>query len=121
MDILLAALVAATVSGAVVLLAPRLRGRPALAGGQGVSSLRSRWPRRDRPHGSQAGDTASSSGEIAERDKQLESRERELNGRAAQLESDQRDLAQRQRALDSGQAALDEARQQQLRQLERVS
>jgi ribonuclease Y len=103
MEILLAALVAATVSGAVVLVAPRIRRRPVLAnGGQAVSTPPAvRRPSHAKPHRQApvAADTAQHEEDLLRREQQLREREREL---------------------DDARVALDQSRERQLRELERA-
>jgi len=101
MEILLAALVAAAVSGAVVLLAPRVRRRPALAdGGQPLRAPRSRRsshgqsPQGARDEGSQPSDADA---------------------------GPQRSLRERERELDEARVALEQGRQRHLRELERAA
>jgi ribonuclease Y len=99
MEILLAALVAATVSGVVVLVAPRVRRRPALAhGAETTHPSAGRRRGQLRPHRSPR-DTAHDD-ELAGREQRL--REREIE-------------------LDEAQAAVEQSRQSQLRELERAS
>jgi ribonuclease Y len=102
MEILLAALVAATVSGAVVLVAPHVRRRPALASGAStVSPPSTRRPSHARPH---------KSAPTAPDDAQVE----ELAGR-------ERRLREQERQIEETRAALEQNRQRQLRELERAS
>jgi len=100
MEILLAALVAATVSGAVVLLAPRVRRGPALV--DGTPAVRAPGARRARPaksHKPSSADAASDD-DLADREAALREREREV---------------------DQARTAVEQTRKHQLRELERVS
>ena len=100
MEILLAALVAATVSGFVALVAPRVRRRPALVdGAQGApvpSARRRGHAKSHRPTQADAGYAH----DLADREAALRDREREIA---------------------KAQTAVDQTREQQLRELERLS
>ncbi len=101
MEILLAALVAATVSGVVVLAAPRLRRRPALVhGAPAVGPQTSRRPGHGKPHKAPVADNPIQRDEFDDLERQLRDREREIKG---------------------AQAAFEDSRQRHLRELERVS
>jgi ribonucrease Y len=89
MEMVLAALVAATVSGGVVLLAPRLRGRPALVDGtQSARPTRTRGERRAKPHGDPLDEPQRPPDEagLGRRDELLRERERELDEARKELE-----------------------------------
>ena len=105
MEILLAALVAAAVSGAVVLLAPRARGAAVAGNGRTVTGERRRS--RARPRARTAHPASGADSELSARDAELDVREREL--------------AERERVLAVAQAAAEEARERRLRSLEQVA
>jgi ribonucrease Y len=105
LEILLAALVAATVSGAVVLLAPRVRGGPAVAhGSRPTHAPRTRIGRpSSHPVPGRSDDPAAPSASNEE------------------LERHEARLHARERELEQLQASLDEQRRRQLHELERVA
>jgi len=102
MEILLTALVAAIVSGAVVLVAPRMRRRPALANGAQTVSP----PTTRRPGHAKSPKPSPAVPDTVHGD-DLPLRERELR--------------ERERALETQLSALEQTRQRQLRELERAS
>jgi len=113
MEILLAALVAATVSGAVVLVAPRLRRRPALASGaQAARSPSARRPSHAKP----SQPALPVDGDLAEREGMLRERERELEAAHATVE--QRRQQQLRELERAGGLSVSEARQALLAELE---
>jgi ribonucrease Y len=130
MEILLAALVAATVSGIVTLLAVRFAG-PATAGeARPGHALRSRvaLPRRGGhapqpdpdstpPHG----EHASRRDELTELEARLQERERALDVRQAESHAGARALAERKRDLNRARAEVADVRERQLRELERIA
>jgi ribonuclease Y len=115
MEILLAALVAATVSGGVVLLAPRVRRRPVLAnGGHAVAPPGARRRGHAQPPRTALDDSVRD--EPADRERLLREREHELDAARAAVERDrQRQLHELERI--SGLSASD-ARKQLLAELE---
>ncbi|HEU0019536.1 MAG TPA: ribonuclease Y [Thermoleophilaceae bacterium] len=118
MEILLAALVAATVSGAVVLLAPHVRRRPVLAnGGRTVKPPSTRRPSHPKPHRSEpvAPDPVHEE-ELVRREERLREQERKLDETRTALEhSRQRQLRELERAAG---LSIAEARQALLAELE---
>jgi ribonuclease Y len=102
MEILLAALVAATVSGAVVLVAPHVRRRPVLA--SGTQTVRP--PSKRRPSHAKSHEPAPAVPGDAH-DEQLSDRERRLQEQEHQIEKTR--------------AAIEQDRQLQLRELERAA
>ena len=150
MEILLAALVSAAVSGAVVVFS--LRSRPpqtvhpgAHAGAARPGQPRSRprdTPARDAPHGAperpgpgHAGDPdapgsepaqdlaelQSRRDELARLEERLRAKEQSVDSRLREVDNRERTLADRERNVDANTAKLKEARKQQLRELERVA
>ena len=130
MEILLAAVVAAAVSAAVVLAAQRSRKVPAPAGGLPAQR---RWPRR-APAGSAARALRGRRGgaeadeelgarraELARLEERLRAKEGSIDGRIAELDERERSLEDRARNVEHNKAQLKEGKQQQLRELERVS
>jgi len=98
MEMLLAALVAATVSGAVVLVAPRVRRRPALVdGARAVVAPGARRSSHAKSHKPSPADAADAHA-LADRE-----------------------VALRERELDQARTAIDQTRKHLLRELERVS
>lgn len=119
MEIVLAALVAATVSGAVALVALRARGGPAVADGGGATA-------RDGGVGdsSSAADAIDAPGTRHGGDDgvpRLDERHRALDQRAAELQRLQGALDERQRELDAASAELERERAEQLLRLERAA
>src|SRR5215218_7271327 len=102
MEIVLTALVAAAVSGTVVLVAPRLRRRPALADGAGGTVRSGRSRRASHPNAHPA---PGANRPPEERD----------------TAHDERPPVEREAELADARAALEEARQRHLRELERVT
>jgi ribonucrease Y len=101
MEILLAALVAATVSGGVVLLAPRVRRRPALVhGAETAAPHAARRPAHLRPGRAERAepaheppaqaDGADAGDDVAHRELELRDRERALDDERAALARDRR-------------------------------
>jgi ribonuclease Y len=124
--IVLAALVAATVSGAVSLGAIRLRGRPAVAsGGHGARAPRT----RSRGAGAHAGqgaaglesDLQARQDEIGRLKERLRAREAVLDERAAEQDAAGRALAERERRLTEAGTAIEQDRRRRIVELERVS
>jgi|SRR5215218_1317534 len=122
MEIVLAALVAATVSGAVVLVALRSRG-PAMAngsrsaGGEPAHDDRSRIPLSH-------GDEARLDGrrdEIARLEDRLRSRETTLDARIAEFDARVRALEEREARIEQLRSTIEQTRAEQLRQLERTT
>ena len=127
MEILLAALVAATVSAAVVVLAPRIRGGPAIASdGRPVTTGRRRTrgdPHAGKPHVSDDADGRLSArgAELARLEERQRGRESALDARIAALDARERELSERERGLEAATARVEEAHREQLRRLERVA
>ncbi|MEX1142374.1 MAG: ribonuclease Y [Thermoleophilaceae bacterium] len=105
MEILLAALVAATVSGAVALVALRVRGGAAMANGGTTAPA-------ERPGAVDA---------VAQKQSQLEARESDLDGRGAQLRRRESELDQRAGELDAARDEIERARDERLLALERAA
>jgi ribonuclease Y len=120
MEILLAALVAAAVSGAVVLLAPRLRGGAAIASnGPPVTGERRRS--RVRPHARKSHPSDAADPDLSARGVEVVRLEERLHERESALDARERNLAERERSLETARAAAEDTRQERLRSLERVS
>jgi ribonuclease Y len=122
MEILLAALVAATVSGAVVLVALRTRG-PAMA--NGGETARSKRPRASRARARAAHPVDSADGgrqaELARLEDRLRDRENALDARIAEHDGRERSLLEREQGIVTAQSRLEESRRKQIRELERVA
>jgi ribonuclease Y len=122
MEILLAAVVAATVSGAVVLVALRTRGGPALAnGGQAHKRERALARTRSRRRNGDEGALRASDEALARLEEQLRVRERTLDDRIADHDARERNLAERERVVEDERTAMTEARRRQIAELERIS
>jgi ribonucrease Y len=134
MDILLAALVSAAVAAGVVMLVLRSRGGMVVADGVAVP----RGQRADDVEGRPAvRRSAPSTGEsrrddieaelrarraeLAALEERLRAKEASLDGRLEDLDQREQSLADRARNLEHGSAELKEARQRQMRELERVA
>jgi ribonucrease Y len=116
MEIVLAALVAATVSGTVVLLAPRVRRRPLLANGaRAVRAPSGRRPTHVKPQRAPAA-VAPAGDDLGDREALLRERERELDDARAEIEQTrQRQLGELERAAG---LSVPQARQALLAELE---
>jgi ribonuclease Y len=120
MEIVLAALVAATVSLAVVRLAPRPGRGPALANGSHpVEDARTVAP-APPPEEDGAGAGAVTALTAAQRDRRRE-REAELERQRADQQARERMLVERELGLEQERAGLRAAHEEQLRSLERVA
>ena len=146
MEILLAALVSAAVSGAVVLLALRSRRPQTVAPGPGLGETQPGHPRsRTRgpgerpgkagPDGPEVVDTQASGAadheaatdlqarrdELARLEERLRAKEGSLDSRLREVDQRETTLEDRARNLDQGAAKLKVARREQIRELERVA
>jgi ribonucrease Y len=123
MEILLAALVAATVSGAVAVVALRGRGPAVANGGQASAGdgLAPGAPTVTLPRTSDADGLAAGNAELARLEQRLRAREEALDTRIAELDGHQRALKDREQDLERARIAVEEARGEQLRRLERSS
>jgi ribonucrease Y len=125
MEILLAALVAATVSGAVALVALRARGPAVANGGRSVPTdgRSAHQPSPHAPHASTASDTElrARHDELAQLEGRLRARAHALDGRIAEHDARERALVERTRELDALRTELEAARQQRLRSLEQTA
>jgi ribonucrease Y len=124
MEILLAALVAAAVSGAVALVALRSGRGPAVAnGGRSLPSGRpGRAARRRAAHAPGDGtEPPAGRQELARLEERLQERERTLDARAADQDDRERSLTERQRELETARAEVEATHQDRLRALERTA
>jgi ribonucrease Y len=131
MEIVLAALVAAAVAGAVVLaLRPRAAGAtivaPPLAGrerAEGAAAVLEPRPREQWAVelSEREEELRARRGEVAALEERLRAREHSLELRAQEATALDRALVDRERNLDTEREKLKEARREQLRELERVS
>jgi ribonuclease Y len=130
MEIVLAAVVAAAVSAAVVLATQRSRGVPAPVGGvpaPGDSHAeRRRAGPRERSADAETGARADEElgarrAELARLEERLRAKEGSIDGRITELDERERSLEDRARNVDHNSAKLKEAKQQQVRELERLS
>jgi ribonuclease Y len=123
MEILLAALVAATVSGAVVIVALRSRGPAVANGSQPTASDHPAGPLSPgRQHPAPTLDsTPRRAAELEQIEERLRTRESALDARIAGFDAKERALEERERDLTRARAGIEEAHQEQLRQLERLS
>jgi len=124
MEILLAALVAATVSGVVALVALRSRG-PAVADGTPTASTRDAMDGRQslaRAHATiDDAELSARSAELKELEARLRARESGVDARLVDFETRERALAERERKLASALLDADEKHRELSRALERLS
>jgi ribonuclease Y len=122
MEIVLAALVAAAVSGAVALVALRSRG-PAIADGAGVPTSEPLHEGQAKAHLAHSSDAVLDGlrEEMARREEHLRSRETALDARIAEFDARDRALKEREAEVEQLRSALQVARADGLRQLERAS
>jgi ribonuclease Y len=124
MDILLAAVVAATVSGGVALVALRARGGPAMANGGQPVTAGDRRRSHPRAHTTprDAGLAESPEPSIAgETEELLRERTTALDRRGADQDARELALAERERSIEAERASLAELRQERVHELERVT
>ena len=125
MEIVLAAVVAAVVAGAVVALT--LRSRPAAAGqaaalpGPVPAPAPAPAPAQPQTGAGTDAELSERRAEIARIEERLLQREESIGVRLAELERRERSLADRERNLEHLSAELKEARKTQLRELERLA
>jgi ribonuclease Y len=127
MEILLAALVSAAVSAAVVLATQRSRKVPAPAGGLPAEGDRHAERRRAapvreaRPEADADQELQARRGELARLEERLRAAEGSIDSRLGELDERERSLEDRARNLDKNAEKLKEAKRDQLRELERLS
>jgi ribonucrease Y len=130
MEILLAALVAAGVATAVVLVAFRARGAPAVAaptsapadtGAAPTSSSKAAGARPRQGREEAEADLRARREELARLEERLRAKEASVDSLLAELEARERAIENKTRSLDDTTERLEDDRQSQLRELERVA
>ena len=127
MEILLAAVVAAAVSAAVVLATQRAHKVPATAGGLPAGADAHAQRRRGKTAPLRPSEDADDSelearrAELARIEERLRAKESSIDTRIGELDERERSLADRARNLEHNAGKLKEAKQGQLRELERLS